>query len=72
MKRWVMEEETEEAVVYLVAAFRGTGEKRLALICREIDKEQCKGGQFKFMQKDGEEGETQLEGLPGEETKSGK
>lgn len=56
-----------------IVAFRGTREKRLVLVCREIDKGQCKeGDQFKFMQRDGEEGETQLEGVLGEERKSGK
>lgn len=44
MKRLVMEKETEEAVVDCVVAFGGTAEKRLALVCRGIDKGQCKGG----------------------------
>ena len=73
MKRLVMEKETKEAVVDHIVAFGGTGEKRLVLVCREIDKGQCKeGGQFKFMRRDGEEGETELEGVLGEERKSGK
>lgn len=59
MKRLVMEKETEEAVVDHIVAFGGTGEKRLALVCREIDGGQGKeGGQFRIMQRDGEEGET--------------
>lgn len=56
-----------------IFAFRGTGEKRLVLVCRERDKGQCKeGDQFKFMQRNREEGETQLEGVLGKERKSGK
>lgn len=41
-------------------AFAGIGKKRLLLVCREIKDSVKEGTQFKFMQRDGEEGETQL------------
>lgn len=46
-ERWssvVGDKEIEEAIVDHIVPFRGTVEKRLALVCRETDNRQCKEG----------------------------
>lgn len=53
-------------------AFAGIGEKRLVLVCREIKNGVKEGTHFKFMQRYGEEGETQLEECLGKGGKVGK